>query len=144
MPICEKCGKIATTVVTKHDNEGYEYRCERDARYVKGCGYSGNAKISDHKYKIVWRLHWPAWKQILNSAIEGAGVDHNTKGGSEDTCKGITLRLMKKDYHIPYKYGFILLEGQKYSKSKGLGLGVTELLTLIPPEILKYLQISSL
>jgi lysyl-tRNA synthetase class 1 len=45
---------------------------------------------------------------------------------------------MQKEYHIPYKYGFILLEGKKYSKSKGLGMGVTELLTFVPPEILKY------
>jgi len=139
MPICEKCGKIATTRVTKHDVDSYEYACDKDAKYTKGCGYIGKAKISDHKYKILWRLHWPAWKQILKTSIEGAGVDHHTQGGSEDTCKAITLELMKKDYHIPYRYGFILLEGKKYSKSKGLGIGVSELLSLIPPEILKYL-----
>ena len=139
MPICGKCGKIATTRVTKHDGENYEYTCDKDVKYTKGCGYSGKNKIGDHRYKILWRLHWPAWKQIFGTSIEGAGVDHHTKGGSEDTCKVITLELMKKDYHIPYRYGFILLEGKKYSKSKGLGLGVTELLALIPPEILKYL-----
>lgn len=139
MPICETCGKIATTRVTKHDTETYEYACDKTAEYTKGCGHKGKAKLTDHHYKILWRLHWPAWKQILGTAIEGAGVDHHTKGGSEDTCKVITLELMKKEYHIPYRYGFILLEGKKYSKSKGLGLGVTELLTLIPPEILKYM-----
>ncbi|MFH2106735.1 MAG: lysine--tRNA ligase [Candidatus Micrarchaeota archaeon] len=138
MPICEKCGKIATTRVTSHDNEGYEYVCDKDVEYTKGCGYRGKNKLTDHKYKIMWRLHWPAWKQILHSSIEGAGVDHHTKGGSEDTCCVITKELIQKDYHIPYKYGFILMEGKKYSKSKGLGMGVTELLTFIPPEILKY------
>ncbi|MDO8553656.1 MAG: lysine--tRNA ligase [Candidatus Micrarchaeota archaeon] len=155
MPICEKCGKIATTRVTKHDGgirkistdlskgqtdvESYEYSCDKDVKYTKGCNYNGKNKITDHKYKIMWRLHWPAWKQILGTTIEGAGVDHHTKGGSEDTCKIITLELIKKEYHIPYRYGFILLEGKKYSKSKGIGLGISELLTLIPPEILKYL-----
>lgn len=139
MPICEKCGKIATTHVTGNDGETYEYSCDKDAKYTKGCGHHGKNKISDHRYKILWRLHWPAWKQILGTSIEGAGVDHHTKGGSEDTCNAITHELMKKEYHIPYRYGFILLEGKKYSKSKGLGLGVTELVTLIPPEILKYL-----
>lgn len=138
MPICEKCGKIATTRVTKHDNENYEYVCDKDVKYTKGCEFKGKNSINDHRYKILWRLHWPAWKQILKSSIEGAGVDHYTKGGSEDTCKGITLELMKKDHHISYRYGFVLLKGKKYSKSKGLGLGITELLTLIPPETLKY------
>ena len=139
MPICQQCGKISTTAVTKHDDEGYEYTCNLDVKYTKGCGYSGKAKISDHKYKFVWRLHWPAWKQLLKTSIEGAGVDHHTKGSSEDTCKAITLELMKKEHPLYYRYGFILLEGKKYSKSKGLGLGVSELLLLIPPEMLKYL-----
>ncbi len=138
MPICEKCGKIATTTVTSHDEESYEYVCDKDVKYTKGCGFKGKNKISDHRYKIVWRLHWPAWKQVFGTSIEGAGVDHNTKGGSEDTCCMITKQLMKADYHIPYRYGFILLQGKKYSKSKGLGMGVTELLEYIPPEILKY------
>ena len=139
MPICEKCGKIATTAVTKHDDESYEYTCNKDVKYTKGCGHSGKNKINDHKWKLVWRLHWPAWKQISRSSIEGAGVDHSTKGGSEDTCTAITTELMKKEHAIPFAFGFILLEGKKYSKSKGLGLGVNELLNLIPAEILKYL-----
>lgn len=139
MPICGKCGKIATTRVLSHDGEEYEYACDRDVKYVKGCGFKGKNKISDHKYKIVWRLHWPAWKQIFGSSIEGAGIDHHTRGGSEDTCKAITQNLMKKDYHIPYRYGFILFQGKKYSKSKGKGMGISDVIKLIPPEIVKYM-----
>lgn len=138
MPICGKCGRVATTRVLSHDGEEYEYSCDRDVEYTKGCGHKGKNKISDHKYKIVWRLHWPAWKQIFKSSIEGAGIDHHTRGGSEDTCKAITLKLMKKDYHIPYRYGFILFKGKKYSKSKGRGMGIREVIKLIPPEIIKY------
>ncbi|MBU0532853.1 lysine--tRNA ligase [Candidatus Micrarchaeota archaeon] len=139
MPICEQCGKIATTRVLSQDGENYTYICDKDVKYTKGCGYEGKGSISDHKYKIVWRLHWPAWKQIFGSSIEGAGIDHHTKGGSEDTCKAITLGLMKKDYHIPYRYGFILFKGKKYSKSKGRGMGISDVIKLIPPEIIKYM-----
>jgi len=139
MPICEKCGRIATTRVLSHDGESYEYVCDRDVKYTKGCGFKGNARIADHKYKLTWRLHWPAWKQVFHTSIEGAGMDHHTKGGSEDTCKAITLGLMKADYHIPFKYGFILFQGKKYSKSKGIGMGVSELVKLVPPEIIKYI-----
>lgn len=139
MPLCEKCGKIATTRVISHDGEEYEYICDKDVKYTKGCGFKGKNKIADHKYKIVWRLHWPSWKQIFKSSIEGAGIDHHTKGGSEDTCKEITLNLLKKDYHIPYRYGFILFQGRKYSKSKGTGMGIMEVIKLMPPEIVKYM-----
>jgi len=158
MPICENCGRIATTRVLSHDGETYEYICDRDVKYTKGCSFQGKAKISDHKYKITWRLHWPAWKQIFHSSIEGAGMDHHTKGGSEDTCKAITLNLMtskfgapnllhrggtatphEADYHIPFKFGFVLFQGKKYSKSKGTGMGITEISMLIPPEIIKYM-----
>ncbi len=139
MPICERCGRIATTRVTSHDGEEYEYACDRDVKYTKGCGFKGKNRIGDHRYKIVWRLHWPAWKQLFKSSIEGAGMDHHTKGGSEDTCREITKNLMKRDYHIPYKYGFILFKGKKYSKSKGKGMGISDVVKLIPPEMIKYM-----
>lgn len=141
MPLCEKCKRIATTRVTKYINGEYEYACDRDVKYTKGCGFIGKNKISDHRYKLVWRLHWPAWKQIFGTSIEGAGIDHHTKGGSEDTCRVVTSQLLKKDYHIPYRYGFILFQGKKYSKSKGIGMGVSDLIQLLPVEIIKYMLI---
>ncbi|MCI0503643.1 hypothetical protein L0Y65_02920 [Candidatus Micrarchaeota archaeon] len=158
MPICAQCGRIATTRVLEHNAvagevekyaEGsgptgditYFYACDKDVKYTKGCGYRGSNAIADHRYKIVWRLHWPTWKQIFQTSIEGAGMDHHTKGGSEDTCKEITLKLMKADYHIPFKYGFILFQGKKYSKSKGIGMGVSDLVRLVPPEIIKYMLV---
>ncbi|MFN7991338.1 MAG: lysine--tRNA ligase [Candidatus Micrarchaeia archaeon] len=141
MPICGNCGRIATTRVTAHDGESYSYTCDKDVKYTKGCGHSGQAKISDHQYKITWRLHWPAWKQIFHTSIEGAGMDHHTKGGSEDTSREITEKLMKKEHPIGFKYGFILFQGKKYSKSKGIGMGVSDLVKLVPPEIIKYILI---
>lgn len=139
MPICEKCGRISTTRVIRQDGENYEYACDKDVKYVKGCNHHGKNRIADHRYKIVWRLHWPSWKQIFRTSIEGAGIDHHTKGGSEDTCKAVTLNLLKKEYHIPYRYGFILFQGKKYSKSKGTGMGISEISKLLPPEVIKYM-----
>ncbi len=138
MPVCEKCGKIATTRVVSHDDENYEYVCDKDVEYTKGCGYKGKAKISDHKYKLTWRLHWPSWKQLFKSSIEGAGIDHHTKGGSEDTCKAITKKLFKKEHPIDFRFGFVLFQGRKYSKSKGIGMGVSEIIRLVPPEVVTY------
>ncbi|MCX6769499.1 MAG: lysine--tRNA ligase [Candidatus Micrarchaeota archaeon] len=139
MPLCEKCSKIATTRVLSHDGENYEYACDRDVKYTKGCGYVGKAKISDHKYKLTWRLHWPAWQEYFQTSAEGGGVDHFTRGGSRDTLEVIFRDLFKKEPPIGYKWGFILFEGKKYSKSKGTGMGVTEMLDVIPIEVMKYM-----
>jgi len=139
MPVCEKCGKIATTRVISHDGDSYEYTCDRDVKYTKGCGYTGKAKLSDHNYKLTWRLHWPAWQDYFNTAAEGGGVDHFTRGGSRDTLEAVFKDIFKKEPAIGYKFGFILFEGKKYSKSKGTGMGVKELMELIPPEVLKYM-----
>ncbi len=139
MPICEKCGKIATTRVLSHDSESYEYVCDKDVKYTKGCGHTGKAKISDHKYKIVWRLHWPSWMDLFKTSAEGAGVDHHTKGGSWDTLVAVFKEMFKKEPPIGYKYGFILFQGKKYSKSKGIGMGVSEMIKLLPPEMIRYI-----
>lgn len=138
MPICGNCGKIATTRVISHTAESYKYICDKDVKYTKGCNFEGENKISDHKYKLTWRLHWPMWMDSFGTSIEGAGVDHHTKGSSWDTLVAVFKEIYKKEPPIGYRYGFILIDGKKYSKSKGLGLGVSELIKLVPPEIVEY------
>jgi lysyl-tRNA synthetase class 1 len=139
MPTCEKCGRNATTRVLSHKGEEYEYSCDRDVKYAKGCGHTGKARISDHKYKLTWRLHWPAWQDHFGTSAEGGGVDHFTRGGSRDTLEAVFNGIFKKEPAIGYKFGFILFEGKKYSKSKGTGMGVAELMELLPPEVMKYM-----
>ena len=139
MPTCEKCGKNATTRVLSHDGEEYEYSCDRDVKYAKGCNHTGKGKISGHNYKLTWRLHWPAWQDYFGTSAEGGGVDHFTRGGSRDTLEAVFREIFGKEPPIGYKFGFILFEGKKYSKSKGTGMGVKELMELLPPEVLKYM-----
>ncbi|MBN2478489.1 lysine--tRNA ligase [Candidatus Micrarchaeota archaeon] len=138
MPICEKCGKIATTRILSQDGENYEYICDKDVGYTKGCGYKGKSSISKHMYKITWRLHWPSWHRMFKTNLEGAGVDHHTKGGSRDTVVQVYRDVFKEEVPIGFKYGFILFKGRKYSKSKGIGMGVKDLMELLPPQIIAY------
>ncbi|NYZ79322.1 lysine--tRNA ligase [Candidatus Micrarchaeota archaeon] len=138
MPVCQNCGRIATTLVTEFDESSYSYKDVKDVKYTKGCGYEGENKLSDHHYKLTWRLHWPSWMEVFRTSVEGAGVDHHTRGGSWDTVLAVYKQLFQKEPPIGYKFGFILLKGKKYSKSKGIGLGVTDILQLIPPELIKY------
>lgn len=141
MPICSQCGKIATTMVTSHTKDGYSYKCTKDVGYTKGCGYEGEGKIAEHRYKLIWRLHWPAWMDYFNTSIEGAGVDHHTRGGSWGTAVSIFKEIFKKDPPIGYKFGFVLFKGKKFSKSKGVGINLSDSLSLLPPEVIKYMLI---
>ncbi|MCS7122653.1 MAG: lysine--tRNA ligase [Candidatus Micrarchaeota archaeon] len=133
MAICGRCGRIDRTRVLFYDPsvQEYEYRCD-------SCGHTDRAKLEDHKYKLQWRLHWPTWQTILESDIEGGGVDHFTKGGSRDTAVAIHREILNREPPIGYKYGFVLLDGKKYSKSKGIGMYVRDMLKIVPPEIVAY------
>ncbi len=141
MPICGNCGRIATTRVTGHDGLSYSYTDDRDVGYTSGCGFSGANALSDHLYKLQWRLHWPSWQAHFNSCLEGSGVDHMTKGGSASTAIAIHRRVLHTEPPILYKYGFVMLHGQKYSKSKGIGVTAPELVRLMPPALVRYVLI---
>jgi len=141
MPICAQCGKIATTTVTSHTEDKYSYKCTKDAGYVKGCGHGGEGRIGEHRFKLTWRLHWPSWMDYFKTSIEGAGVDHHTRGGSWDTAVSIFKNIFKKDPPLGYKFGFVLFKGKKFSKSKGVGISLSDTLSLLPPEVVKYMLI---
>ncbi|MFH1286133.1 MAG: lysine--tRNA ligase, partial [Candidatus Micrarchaeota archaeon] len=138
MVVCENCGKIATTSITESTEDSYKYSCIKKLKYVSGCGHKGENKLADHKYKLTWRLHWPTWMDYFKTSIEGAGMDHHTRGGSWDTCKEVIEQLFKKKPPIGFKFGFVLLGGKKYSKSQGIGMGVRDILNFVPPEVIKY------
>ncbi|MEM4699245.1 MAG: lysine--tRNA ligase, partial [Candidatus Anstonellales archaeon] len=133
MPICSKCNRIDSTRVISYDaiTGDYEYICNN-------CGNTERTNIKEHRYKLQWRLHWPSWQAIMNSDIEGGGVDHFTKGGSRDTAVKIHTEILGRNPPIGYKYGFVLLDGKKYSKSKGIGMYVRDMIELIPTEIIAY------
>lgn len=133
MVICDRCNRIDSTKILNFNLEtfNYNYLC-------KACGYEGENNLLNHRYKLQWRLHWPSWQAILETDIEGGGVDHFTRGGSRDTAEAIHKEILEREPPIGYKYGFILLGGKKYSKSKGTGMYVRDMLKFIPPEIIAY------
>lgn len=141
MPICEKCGKVSTTTVVWHNDDEYEYVCDRDVGYTKGCGFKGKNKISDHRYKLQWRVYWPAWMTYFNTSIEGSGVDHMTRGGSADTAIAILKGILNREPPLLYRYGFVLFNGKKASKSAGNAPSAKSILKLMPPEMLSYILV---
>ena len=138
MPICQNCGRVATTSVTDWDENSYTYKDTKNIGYTAGCGYEGENKISDRQYKITWRLEWPTRQKFLNVIVEGAGQDHWTKGGSIDTAVAVHKKLFEQEPPFFFRFGLLLLGGKKFSKSKGIGIDVELLLQLMPAQVIKY------
>ncbi|NJK33696.1 MAG: lysine--tRNA ligase [Oscillatoriales cyanobacterium SM2_2_1] len=141
-PICENCGKIATTVVTDYRDGQVFYTCvPNGANYVAGCGHQGWISPFDGNGKLPWKVEWVAKWDLVGVTIELAGKDHSQKGGSRDVANDICRRVLKKEppFHAPYE--FILVNGTKMSSSKGVGSSAKEIAALLPPELLRFLML---
>ena len=101
---------------------------ERHISYAKG------------DVKLYWRLDWPARWWLLGVDVEPFGRDHATKGGSYDTGVGLMKQVFGDKPPLPVPYNFINRTGQtkKMSKSTGDTLAVSDMLEIMPPEVLRY------
>lgn len=106
------------------DNSG----AERQISYAKG------------EVKLNWRIDWPARWWLLEVQAEPFGRDHATKGGSYDTGAVIAKQIYDIDPPLPLPYNFINRTGdtKKMSKSAGETITVTELLEVLPPELVWF------
>ncbi len=145
---CQNCGKVSTTRVTGWDGKEVSYICEKDRlNWVKGCGnegkgtpFSENGKIAG---KLSWKIEWPAKWKVLGVTVEGAGKDHMSKGGSHDLAELVCERVLNFSVPYPIAYEFFLIGGKKMSSSKGLGHSASDMLEILPPEILRFLMVKT-
>lgn len=142
--ICEKCGKLSTTLVTDWDGEEVSYDCLVGALdWTQGCGHKGKiSPFSDEKKiagKLPWKVEWPCKWKIIGVTIEGAGKDHMTAGGSHDFAKLMCKKVL--DYPVPYAFSheFFLVGGKKMSSSKGLGSSAKEVSGIIPAYLIRFM-----
>ncbi len=145
---CPKCGKVSTTSTLDWDGEELSFICEVDkVRWTKGCGYQG--KISpfstkDHMAgKLPWKVEWPCKWKAIGVTVEGAGKDHMSKGGSHDLAALICERVLNYPVPYPVAYEHFLFGGKKMSSSKGIGSSASEMLEILPPEILRFLMVKT-
>lgn len=141
---CQSCGKVSTTRVHNWDGEFVYYRCLEDAvNWTKGCGYTGKTSPYSNeegmKGKMPWKIEWAAKWQAIGVTVEGAGKDHMSKGGSHDLASMVAKRVL--DYPIPYPVGyeFMLIGGKKMSSSKGRGFAASDIVKILPPELVRFL-----
>lgn len=147
-PYCSSCGKVSTTKVYNWDGDKVSFTCEVNAvSWTKGCGFKGEMSPFSNEGEIAgklpWKVEWAAKWKVLGVTVEGAGEDHMSRGGSHDLTSLICKRVI--DYPVPYPltYGFFLTGGRKMSSSKGHGSTASEMLEILPPEILRFLMVKT-
>ena len=101
-------------------------------------GNEGKTDIRKAHGKMPWRIDWAARWAIHGITCEPAGKDHGAAGGSYDT--GIPIcSLLGGSPPDKIVYEWIQLKGMgPMSSSSGLTIGPMEALSLVPPEILRY------
>jgi len=110
-------------------------------RYLDKNGDERTSLFANGEVKLDWRLDWPARWALLNVAIEPFGRDHATKGGSFDTGKALVGEIFggKAPLSIPYEFVNKAGDTKKMSASKGNGIMVNEVTSVLPSEISRYL-----
>jgi len=138
--ICEKCGKVGTTLTTSWDGKKVTYECQLDkVKWAKGCGYKGEISPFGGTGKLLWKVDWPAHWKTMGVTIEGAGKDHNSASGSRDMADAQLKKVFDYPllFNIPYEW--ILIRGAKMSSSKGVGTSAREFVNLFPPQVGRFL-----
>ena len=144
-PICEKCGKVGTTITTDWDGEKITYECRKDlVDWAEGCGHKGKVKPVGNNGKLMWKVDWATHWKVIGVTIEGAGKDHMTDGGSHDLSSAICEQVLEYKTPQAFIYEWFLAQGgSKMSSSKGVGVSAKEINQTLPPEILRFLLVKT-
>jgi lysyl-tRNA synthetase class 1 len=142
--VCEKCGRLGTTQVIDYDGKEVTYVCREDmVSWAKGCGHKGKVSPFDGVGKLPYKVEWAAKWKYFGITIEGAGTDHNTRGGSRDVANAVSREIFNYVPPVNIPYGFFLMGGAKMSSSKGIGATARDMANFLPPEILRFLMLNT-
>ncbi|UCE85626.1 MAG: lysine--tRNA ligase [Deltaproteobacteria bacterium] len=138
--VCEACGRIGTTRVFGYDGSEVDYTCEPGlVAWATGCGHTGRVSPFDGRAKLPWKLEWAAKWHVFGVTIEGAGKDHNTRGGARDVAAACLREIFGAEPPLNIPYEFFLVGGAKMSSSRGVGAAAREIADLLTPEALRFL-----
>ncbi len=112
--------------------------------YLDKDGNEQSIVYNDGQVKLDWRLDWPGRWWLLEVVAEPFGRDHASAGGSYDTGVQIMKDVYEAPAPYPVPYDFINLAGdtKKMSASKGTGMDAEEGVSIMPPEVVRYLILS--
>ncbi|HEX3428690.1 MAG TPA: lysine--tRNA ligase, partial [Candidatus Limnocylindrales bacterium] len=138
--VCESCGKVGTTIVTKWDGERAFYECRTDlVTWARGCGHSGWVSPFGGRAKLPWNLEWAAQWSLFGVTIEPSGKDLSTAGGSRERSDAIAREVFEREPPLNVPYEFLNIGGKKMSTSKGRGAAAHTIAEVIPAEQLRFL-----
>jgi lysyl-tRNA synthetase class 1 len=141
-PICEKCGKLQTTVITGVDGAGVSYKCQDYAfekNVAKGCGFEGQSDLRKANGKLVWKSEWAAQWQHWNVCSEGAGKEYESRNSAFWVNAEICEKVLGFPMPVPIFYEHLMVEGKKMSASLGNVVYPKDWEEVARPEALKYL-----
>ena len=142
-PVCQQCGRIYTTQALSFDpkTDTVHYVCSGTKlgdKFVKGCGFEGDAKISDGNGKLMWKVEFAARWAALDIRFEAYGKELTDSVRINDWVAEHVL-----NYPPPYHARYELFQdksGRKMSKSSGNLVTPAEWLQYASPESLRLLM----
>ncbi len=121
-PICNRCGRIyvANAHEYKPDEGRVVYICSGGTigrRFVKGCGFNGEASIHRGEGKLAWKVEFAARWRALDIRFEAYGKDILDSVRINDWVASEVLGF-PHPMHVKYEL-FLDKSGKKISKSSG-------------------------
>ena len=111
-----------------------------EVTFLNKSGNKVTNNMSKGEGKLPWRLDWPAKWKILNVTFEAFGKDHATKGGSYDTGRKLSEKILASETPLDLVYEWIHLKGKgAMHSSTGLVVSAEEMLTIAPPEVIRWI-----
>jgi lysyl-tRNA synthetase class 1 len=142
--ICERCGKIGTTIVTEWDGERVRYECRPDlVRWATGCGNAGQISPFGGRAKLPFNVDWAAKWSLFGVTIEPCGKDLATAGGARERADAVAREVFEREPPLRVDYEFLNIGGRRMSTSRGKGAAAHEIADVVPPEQLRLLFIRS-
>jgi lysyl-tRNA synthetase class 1 len=133
--VCENCGRVGTTIVTKWDGERVYYECRADlVKWATGCGHSGWVSPFGGRAKLPWNVEWAAQWSLFGVTIEPCGKDLSTAGGSRERSDAIAREVFEREPPLNIAYEFLNIAGKKMSTSRGVGAAAHEFVEVVPAE----------
>ncbi len=140
--ICERCGRIGTTIATGYDGETVAYECRPDyVTWADGCGNRGRLSPFKGASKLLWNEQWCAQWDYFGVTYEEGGKDLLTAGGSRERSNEIYRAVWRREPPAGLMHEFFLLGGRKMSTSKGIGASAHDMVALLPGEIIRFLML---
>jgi len=142
-PVCKQCGRIYLAQVTSFDpsSDSVHYKCvgtELGEKWLEGCGYEGDSKVTDGNGKLMWKVEFAARWAALDIRFEAYGKELTDSVKINDWVAERILNFPPPT-HARYEL-FQDKGGRKISKSLGNLVTPSEWLEYASPESLRLLN----